>query len=77
MILPSMDYMDSLIVGAAKIKSCKLQKLQNRALRLIRMTKEPGLPMLGINMLHSEYAVQFLETRKYEHLLRCTVVCTT
>ena len=58
MILPYMDYMDFLIDGAAKSKSCKLQKLQNKALRLIRMTKEPGLPMLGTNMLHSEYAVQ-------------------
>ena len=64
-VLPYFDYGDILYIGAHQQSLGKLQKLQNRGLRICLNAE----PRMSVMHLHNKSGINLLEHRRYSHLL--------
>ena len=64
-VLPYFDYGDIFYIGAHQQSLGKLQKLQNRGLRICLNAE----PRMSVMHLHNKSGINLLEHRRYSHLL--------
>ena len=67
MVLPYFDYGDLIYAAANMCLLDKLQRLQNKALRIIGYYN----PLMSINQLHLNNKLPYLVDRRQAHMLNC------